>query len=82
MNLSQTNLALFSVEALRGMKKLRILDFSFNHIQTLDFGSVVLNDLNTLVLDGNQLVVINWIIQANQTENNETTQIINTEKKN
>ena len=65
LNLSQTNLTHFSVEALRDMKNLRILDLSFNQLQSLDFGSVVLNDLSTLLLDGNQLVVINWVSQLN-----------------
>lgn len=65
LNLSRTNLTHFEVEAFQGMKKLTTLDLSFNQLKYLDFGSVILNDLNTLKLGGNQLIEIKWIRQYN-----------------
>lgn len=60
LNVSRMNLSHFQMKTIQNMDKLKIFDLSFNQLRSLDFGSVVMKDLHTLKLEGNQLNEIKW----------------------
>lgn len=67
LNLSHTNLSNFGFHTFYHLKNLRVLDLSYNRLGTVDFHLLFRNfkNLNTLNLEGNDLVQIDCVNRSN-----------------
>lgn len=67
LNLSHTNLSNFGFNTFYHQRKITALDLSYNHLGKVDFSLLMRNfkELNTLNLEGNDLVEINSVTRTN-----------------